>query len=82
MAARINYKILTTTHMANYPKEMNACSETINTHGDTYVWQNSAMEKMGMHCSIPAGLQRYTLSIQSPATRCGIASAITLKQIN
>jgi hypothetical protein len=46
----------------------------------TYVWQKSAMEKIGMHCSMPAGLQKYTLSIQSRATRCDIASAITLKQ--
>jgi hypothetical protein len=44
---------------------------------NAYVWQNRAMEKIGMHCNMPPGLQRYTLSIQSPASRCGIASAIT-----
>jgi hypothetical protein len=47
---------------------------------DTYVWQKSAMEKMGIHCSRPAGLQKYTLSTQSPATKCAIASAITYKK--
>ena len=47
---------------------------------DTYVWQKSAMEKMGMHCSRPAGLHKYTLSNQSPAARCVIASAITFKK--
>jgi uncharacterized protein involved in tolerance to divalent cations len=82
MAVKINYEILTTTQIANYSNKMNACSEIINAHKDTYVWQNSAMEKIGMHCSMPAGLQKYTLSTQSPAIRCGIASAITLKEVN
>lgn len=47
---------------------------------DTYVWQKSAMEKMGIHCSKPAGLHKYTLSTQSPATKCAIASPITFKK--
>jgi hypothetical protein len=72
-------KYYTKTHILNYQKEKNMCSESIIASGNTYVWQKSAMEKIGMHCNMPAGLQRDTLSTQSPATRCGIASAITLK---
>jgi hypothetical protein len=75
--------VLTRATWHNIPEDgilHSHCHKNLKSYQDTYVWQKSAMEKIGMHCNMPAGLHRYTLSIQSPAVRFGIASAITLNQ--